>query len=190
VPLSFAQIPNHDRPPAAVPATPSTALRAMPLTGRRRTVLKGMALGALTLGAAALDWSGVFRGRPARAETGPFSLAGWDRNDCRDAYPSGYPESGDTSGGYVNTYPACFGGSWRGSNYCDAGWHKYGTWTENGIQVDHVPISSACGTVTTKNAWRWTTPDGHVYRCSDGFSTFWGGPNSGQTFLTICRASG
>jgi hypothetical protein len=28
-----------------------------------------------------------------------------------------------------------------------------------------------------------------VYRCSDGFTTFWGGGNSGQTFLTICRSA-
>jgi hypothetical protein len=88
----------------------------------------------------------------------------------------------------VNTYAACFGGSFRGSDYCDAGWHKYGTFTQNDIQVDHVPISTACGTLTTKNSWRWTTPDGQVYRCSDGFSTFWGGGMNGVTFLTICRS--
>jgi hypothetical protein len=184
VALRLEQIPDHDgAPPDA--ARPRVALTALPLAGRRRTVLKAMALGALTVGAAAL---GAFRGRAARAETGPFSLAGWDRTDCRDAYPSGYAESADTGGVYVNRYPACFGGSWRGSDFCDAGWHKYGTWNRNGVQVDHVPISSACGTVATKNAWRWTTPDGRVYRCSDGFSTYWGGPTSGQTFLTICRA--
>jgi len=37
--------------------------------------------------------------------------------------------------------------------------------------------------------WRWTTPDLKVYRCSDGFSTFWGGGYTGQTYLTICRAA-
>jgi hypothetical protein len=181
--LSFEQIPDLDQPPAG--AAPTTALAALPVTGHRRTVLKAMALGALTTGASAL---GMLPRRGARAETGSFGLQGWDRNDCHDAYPTGYPEAGDTSGEYVNTYAACFGGSWRGSNYCEAGWHKYGTYDEGGIQVDHTPISTACGTVTTKNAWRWTTPDGHVYRCSDGFSTYWGGANSGQTFLTICRA--
>jgi hypothetical protein len=178
--LSLDLIPDHDAAPAG--AAPSAVLATLPRTSRRRTVLRAIALGALTIGLSTVDR------RRARAETGPFSLAGWDRNDCHDAYPGGYPEAGDTSGAYVNSPAACFGGSWRGSNFCDAGWHKYGTWTENGIQVDHVPISSACGTLTTKNAWRWTTPDGHVYRCSDGFSTYWGGPAGGQTFLTICRA--
>lgn len=181
--LDQDRIPRFDLAPQAF--SPSVALTRLP-PARRRTVLKAFVLGALTLGATAL---GAFRGRAARAESGPFSLQGWDRNDCHDAYPTGYAEVGDTSGAYVNAYAACFGGSWRGSNYCDAGWHKNGTYTENGIQVDHVPISIACGTVTTKNSWRWTTPDGHTYRCSDGFSTFWGGPDSGQTFLTICRAA-
>lgn len=185
--LRLEQIPDREEaPPGGQPSggSMSSALAKLPLAGARRTVLKALALGALSFGAAAL---GVFRGRAARAETGPFSLAGWDRNDCHDAYPGGYAELGDTSGAYVNTYAACFGGSWRGSDFCEAGWHKYGTWTENGIQVDHVPISTACGTLTTKNAWRWTTPDGHTYRCSDGFSTYWGGAG-GQTYLTICRA--
>jgi hypothetical protein len=187
VTLSYTQIPEHDRPPAD--ARPSTALRALPLRTGRRNVLRAAVLGGLTLGAAALDWAGTFGTRPARAETGPNALQGWDRNDCHDAYPTGYPEVGDTSGAYVNTYAACFGGSWRGSDYCEAGWHKYGTWDENGMQVDHTPISTACGSAITRNAWRWTTPAGVTYRCSDGFSTFWGAGNSGQTYLTICRAA-
>ncbi|MGC9671157.1 hypothetical protein ACNTMW_32000 [Planosporangium sp. 12N6] len=184
--LTFDQIPDHDRPPPGAAAT--SALEDLTVTGRRRTVLRAAALGAMTLGATALDWAGILTTRGARAETGLYALQGWDRNDCRDAYPSGYDELGDTTGQYVGTYAACFGGTWRGSTYCDAGWHKYGTWYENGIQVDHVPISTACGAATPKNAWRWTTPDGRVYRCSDGFSTFWG-PYHGQTYLTICRSS-
>jgi hypothetical protein len=57
---------------------------------RRRAVLRGVALGAMTLCATALDWSGLFAGRAARAETSPGGLWGWDRNDCTDAFPSGY----------------------------------------------------------------------------------------------------
>ncbi|GLZ42852.1 hypothetical protein [Actinokineospora sp. NBRC 105648] len=187
--LTFDQIPDHevqDRELQNRGAAPgrATALRDLGSTGRRRTVLKAITLGALTIGSSAL-----LLGRRARAETGPNALRGWDRNDCRDAYPAGgYPEDADTSGQYVNTYAACYGGSWRGSDFCAGGWHKYGTTTEGDLQVDHMPVSTACGTTTTKNAWRWTTPDGKVFRCSDGFSTYWGAGQSGNTYLTICRA--
>jgi hypothetical protein len=184
--LTFAQIPEHGRP---VPGAPrATALRDL-ARASRRTVLKAITLGALTLGASVLEVGGSVLGAGrAWAESGPFGLQGWDNTHCRDAYPTGYNEVADTSGLYVNTYAACFGGAYRGSDYCDAGWHKYGTFIQNDIQVDHVPISTACGMLVTKNAWRWTTVDGHVYRCSDGFSTYWGGGMNGVTFLTICRA--
>jgi hypothetical protein len=185
--LMLERIPDHDLAPAG--AAPTGALRDLRVRGGRRTVLRAMALGALTIGATALDWAGAFGTRSARAETGPYALQGWDRNDCHDAYPSGYPEVSDTSGAYVNTYAACFGGSWRGSDFCDAGWHKNGTWVTGDVQADHVPISIACGAIATKNAWKWTTPDGVVYRCSDGFTTYWGGGYSGQTYLTICRSA-
>jgi hypothetical protein len=186
VSLSFDQIPDHDQAPAGV--APTTALAALAVPRSRRTVLRAAALGAMTLGLGALDWSGLSRPRAARAETGLYGLQGWDRNDCRDAYPTGYAEVGDTGGTYQNTYAACLGGTWRGSTYCEGGWHKYGTWQEGAVRADHVPISTACGTGTTKNAWRWTTPDGATWRCSDGFTTYWGGGYTGQTYLTICRA--
>jgi hypothetical protein len=182
--LTFDQIPDADAAPAP-DSVRTTALTGLTVSGNRRTVLRAMALGAVTVGALALSLVGR---RKAAAEAGPFGLQGWDRNDCHDAYPSGYQELADTSGAYINTYAACFGGDWRGSTFCDAGWHKNGTWNEGSIQVDHVPVSTACGATTAKNAWKWTTPDGHVYRCSDGFSTYWGGPFNGQTFFTICRS--
>ncbi|MFC6087819.1 hypothetical protein [Saccharothrix lopnurensis] len=175
--LAFDSIPDHDRGEGR-----SGALRDLRV-GRRRTVLKAAVLGALTIGAAALTPP-----RRARAETGPNALTGWDRNDCRDAYPTGYAEDADTGGEFVNTYAACWAGGWRSSEFCEAGWHKFGTVVVGDVHVDHAPIATMCGTTTTKNAWRWTTPDGKVYRCSDGFSTYWGGGQNGLTYLTICRA--
>ena len=182
--LTFDQIPDADAAPAAGAGQP-VALTGLAVSANRRTVLRAVALGAVTVGGLALSLLGR---RKASAEAGPFGLQGWDRNDCRDAYPSGYQELGDTSGQYVNTYAACFGGSWRGSTFCNAGWHKNGTWTSGSTQVDSAPVSILCGDTTTKNAWKWTTPDGHTYRCSDGMSTYWGGPYNGQTFFTICRS--
>ncbi|PPK67194.1 hypothetical protein V5P93_003532 [Actinokineospora auranticolor] len=150
---------------------------------RRRTVLRAIALGAATIGSATLALP-----RRARAETGPNALQGWDRTDCRDGYPSGYDQDPDTGGEFVNAYAACVGGAWRSSDFCEAGWHKYGTELVGDVQVDHMPVSTTCGTTSMKNAWRWTTPDGKVYRCSDGFSTYWGADQSGFTYLTICRS--
>jgi hypothetical protein len=183
--LTFDQIPDAEVAPADA-AGPTTALSRLTVSSNRRTVLRAAALGVVTIGTLALS---VVPGRKARAETGPFGLQGWDRNDCHDAYPSGYAELPDTTGAYVNTYGACFGGTFLGSTYCDAGWHKNGTWTYGSVQADHLPISAECGTTTTKNAWKWTTPDGRTYRCSDGLTTFWGGSYNGQTFFTICRSA-
>lgn len=185
--LVSARIPDLDHP--APGAAETRAGRKLTGGGTRRAFLRAVALGALTIGATALDWTGLSRVRRADAESSPYGMPGYDRNDCRDAYPTGYPELPDTSGAYVNAYAACFGGFWRGSTYCEAGWHKYGTYNENGIQVDHQPVANTCGQFVGKNAWRWTTPDQKVYRCSDGFSTFWGGGYTGQTYLTICRAA-
>lgn len=187
MPLTLAHIPDHDQAPDG--AQPTAALTGLRTPGSRRTVLRAVTLGAMMLGAAALDWSGRFGSRAARAERGTYGSQGWDRNDCRDAYPEGYEAAPDTSGMHKNSYPACYGGSWQGSNYCDAGWHKYGTWHTGTVRADHVPISTACGTTATKNAWRWTTPDGVVYRCSDGYTTFWAGDQRGLTYLTICRSA-
>ena len=78
VSLTLEQIPDADVvSPGAALTTMLTDLKAT--RTRRRTVLRGVAL----------DWSGLFGGRAARAETGPGGLWGWDRNDCADAYPSG-----------------------------------------------------------------------------------------------------
>lgn len=184
--LRLVDIPEHDSSPPH--AAPSTALGELAGTGARRTVLRAVLLSALTLGATALDWAGAWGARRARAEIGRFGLLGWDRTDCRDGYPNGYAETPDTSGAYAHTYAACFGGSWRSSSYCEAGWHKHGTWQYGDVRADHVPISTACGETVTRNAWKWTTPDGVVYRCSDGYTTFWGGGHFGQTYLTICRS--
>ncbi|GAA3015108.1 hypothetical protein [Actinokineospora diospyrosa] len=175
--LTLDRIPDHESGTGR-----TVALSGLKTTGRRRTVLRAITLGALTLGSAALTFP-----RRARAEVGPNALTGWDRTDCRDAYPVGYDEDPDTSGDHVNAYAACVGGAWRSSDFCEAGWHKYGTHTEGDVQVDHTAVSTTCGTTTMKNAWRWTTPDGKTYRCSDGFSTYWGPDQAGYTYLTICR---
>jgi hypothetical protein len=177
---TLTQIPDYDRAPEN--ARPTGALKDLKVSGGRRTVLRAAALGAMTIGAAALDWGGALGTKSAKAETGPASMWGWDRNDCLDAYPSGYNEVADTNGYYYGT-AACFGGTWRGSAYCYSGWHKNGTYFYGSIQGDSVPVYSSC---SGRNAWRWTV-NGIWYRCSDGNTTFYGGGYTGQTYFTICR---
>ncbi|MCK2238376.1 MULTISPECIES: hypothetical protein [unclassified Crossiella] len=151
-------------------------LRALRTPASRRGVLRGVALSALTLGTLSLTWGN----RSAQAETGPGGLEGWDRNDCKDAYPQGYQEDKDTGGQFRNAAGACFGGEFRSSEYCANGWHRSGTF---GAEV-YATVSSSC---SGKNAWKWRTPDGRVYRCSDGNLTV---TRSGttNTYFTICRA--
>ena len=187
--LTLEQIPDADvASPGAASTTMLTDLKAT--RTRRRAVLRGVALGAMTLGATALDWSGLFTGRAARAETSPGGLWGWDRNDCTDAYPSGYNEAPDTGGAFAGTYAACFGGMARGNHFCSgSGWFKDGVFKEGklrDITATYVPAYRCGG--PPRNAWKWTTPDGIVYRCSDGYKTIEPPDAIPQTFFAICRA--
>lgn len=179
---TLTEIPEYDKAPQD--ARPTEALKDLKVGGGRRTVLRAAALGAMTIGAATLDWSGVFGTKSAKAETGPAGMWGWDRNDCLDAYPGGYNEQPDTGGAYAGT-SACFGGTWRGSTWCASGWHKNGTyWYNSGtVQGNSVPVYNMC---SGRNAWRWTV-NGIWYRCSDGNTTLYGGGYNGQTYFTICR---
>lgn len=176
--LDFDSIPDSD---AVGTGEPSAALRDLRSTRPgRRGVLKGITLSGLTVGATALSvGAGTSR---AAAETSPTGLTGWDRNDCADAYPRGYQEMRDTSGEYVGARGACFGGSYVGSDFCDAqGWHRSDSQGNRTFR----PVSGSC---SGKNSWRWTV-DGVTYRCSDGRTTetiWWFFTRS---YLTICRAA-
>jgi hypothetical protein len=184
MPLDMEQIPDAEN--SAV-TEPTRALTGLGKTStRRRTVLRGVAFSSLTLGATALSWSPLAGQRAARAENGPNGLRGWDRTDCRDAYPDGYSEQPDTGGAYRNEPGACFGGDFMGSMYCTSGWHKKGTERDAPIVYTYTPISTACGTSSTKNAWKWRVA-GKTWRCSDGHTRVSGGGTS-RTYLTICRA--
>jgi hypothetical protein len=181
--LMLEQIPQVDEAGPAAPRT--TALSEFSETPRRRTVLRAMVLGAATIGFAAAQLSDRFTS-PAFAENGPGGLKGWDRNDCKDAYPSGYSESRDNVGSYRNIAGACFGGTYMGSTYCKSGWHRKETVRDAPVTTTYKPISTLCGTGSKKNAWQWTAA-GSLWRCSDGNTTVSAGGGS-HTYLTICRA--
>jgi hypothetical protein len=160
---------------------PTTALRGMKLTATRRSVIRGIGLSALTVGTLSLTW-GAWRGM---AETGPGGLPGWDRNDCKDAYPDGYEEQPDTDGEFKNSPAACFGGELISSEFCANGWYRADETREGDTTRKYGPVSTDCG--ESKNAWRWTTPDGKVYRCSDGNMTVTANGQT-NTVFSICRA--
>lgn len=186
MPLDLNSIPRLDEEPAS--AEPTRALRDIKVSpASRRTVLRGVALSALTVGATALSWSPLAGNRAARAENGPGGLRGWDSNTCADAYPRGYDAEPDTGGSFRNEKAACFGGDFMASTYCASGWHRSGTVRDAPVITTYKPISTACGSGTTKNAWKWKTSDNKVWRCSDGHTTVSAGGTS-RTYLTICRA--
>jgi hypothetical protein len=153
---------------------PTGTLRELPRRPSRRSVLRGVTVAAIGLGAAALTLSWPAQSRRALAETGRSGLLGYDDAHCRDAYPYGYGERYDSGGAYTsrNGYAAaCTGGAYISHSYCLFGWHRY-------------PRSDRCGPAGKKrNAWRWTTPDGKVFRCSDGTWIM-----SGRAYFTVCRA--
>ncbi|MET8677168.1 hypothetical protein ABZW18_06130 [Streptomyces sp. NPDC004647] len=173
---------------------PTAALRGLKQPTSRRSVLRGMALSALTVGALSLTWGNSGR---AMAETGPNGLTGWDSNDCKDAYPvrdgfpnGGYDEGPDT-GGEFNGSAACFGGEEMSSEYCDAnGWYRSDEKQEGDTVTKYTPVSTSCGTEQAgfKNAWKWKTPDGKVYRCSDGSMTVTVDGEETRNVFSICRA--
>jgi hypothetical protein len=184
--FTLTEIPLSDAPAdAGAPAEPTKALAKLPAS--RRTVLRGVTVSALTVGALALTW-GTPRGQRAAAETGPGGLKGWDRNDCKDAYPSGYFESpDDDTSQFRNSAAACFGSVYISSVNCVNGWFRTDTVTEGGVTKKYSPYVGACGPTGQYNAWRWQTPDGKVYRCGDGEVTVTD-PSGENTYFAICRA--
>jgi hypothetical protein len=179
----LTDIPFAEPPPGGE-RHKTRALRELPAPRSRRTVLRGIALSGLTVGTLALNW-GSPEGRRAYAESGPDGLTGWDRNDCRDAYPHGYDAHGDILGSkYHRAPPACFGSTFISSEYCANGWHRTGEERRAGLVRRHRPVTAEC---VGKSAWRWRTPDGKVYRCSDGLTTIAVGTVE-HTYFSICRA--
>lgn len=164
---------------------PTAALSGLRTPASRRGVLRGVALSALSVGALSLTWGSSGR---AVAEQGPGGLPGWDRNDCKDSYPDGYDEERDSGGQFKNAPGACFGGV-ISSEYCDAsGWYRSDESHKGDTVTKYTPVSTACGQGTPKNAWKWRTPDGKVYRCSDGTMTVTVAGAETQNVFSICRS--
>jgi hypothetical protein len=179
--LTLESIPDTEVAPAdAKPTLALTELSTAPAA--RRTILRGMVLGALTVGATAATWSSKLTTKAARAETSPTGVKGWDRLDCLDAYPGGYSEVRDNVGAYTGLNGACFGATFIGSIYCKSGWHRTDTVRDEPVTNSYRALPTRCA---GKGAWKWTT-NGTWWRCADGQVTVSAGGSS-NTYTTICR---
>lgn len=161
---------------------PTAALRGLKRPASRRSVLRGVAASALTVGALSLTWGNSGR---AFAEDSPSGLAGWDRNDCKDAYPEGYDEEQDATGQFKDAPGACFGGV-ISADYCDAnGWYRSDESRDGDTVTKYTPDPERCA---GKHSWKWRTPDGKVYRCSDGTMTVTVNGTETENVFSMCRA--
>lgn len=183
--LRLDDIVDADRAPAN--PQPTSVLSEIAAPRHRRSFLKAVGYAGLTLGATALALPFAGKTKVAWAETGPGGLKGHD--GCGGI---NYTPQSDTHGIYVSAQPACYGGSYRGWNWCSsAGWHR-STWArsaDNKWCWHMTPRSDVCGS-PARNAWRWTTSDGKTWRCSDGNSLVFRVSDNKcfGPYLTICRA--
>lgn len=167
-------IPSWDTPPETG-AAPSKVKERAPRSASRRTIMKGLAVGAMAATLAPFDW--VLSKRAAHA-VGPTSEWG----SCR-IYTSEM-----SNNWWSNGYAACVGGWRRGSYPCNSNdRHKEGTYGNPGI--DEAYSSYRITSCDGRNAWLWThASSGNVYRCSDATTrtTFYPAGTS-RTDLTIAR---
>ena len=145
------RIPSTDTPPAQ--ASPSAIVaRLRGYRPNRRTVLRGLVLGAAAATLVPLDWY------LSRREAG---AAPSDRSEHRTCMPASYDQEAnnwDDDGEAV-----CYGGWRRGSYPCENGYHREGPYTARGVEYQSTRLATNCH---GRNAWRWLG-----YRCSDALTT-------------------
>jgi hypothetical protein len=120
---------------------------------------------------------------------GPAGLTSWPACGGVDYVPDS-----DTSGAYQSWQPACNGGDYRSSVYCDAnGWHRRDTVTiDPNTYVDYDAVTTRCwGGSASRNAWHWDAskdPGGtkKTFRCSDG-NMIIHDTGGAHTYHTVCR---
>jgi hypothetical protein len=164
-------IPRTSEPsPDALPSAVVARLRT--IRPSRRTVLRGLVIGAAAAALVPLDW--YLDLRTAAAE--PRSA---DRAEHRGCAPATYDEE---SNNWPFAGPAvCFGGWRRGSYPCANGYHREGSHERDGEQMESTRLTTEC---EGKNAWRWKG-----YRCSDAITdvVFASGDTYTGVTIAACR---
>lgn len=186
--LNLAEIVRVEE---ADPDRPTAVLSMLRATPSRRSVLRAVGVGVLTLGGTVLSWGPRMLNAPAGAVAVEFAPggrhSGWMR--CMVDY---VPDP--DSGGRYQGWPAACNNSqnYISSTYCrPSGWHRVDSVRRaNGALVDYRIVSGRCwGGATgfaSRNAWRWRPPGGHEFRCSDGQMVVTRNGVS-HTYNTVCR---
>jgi hypothetical protein len=157
-------------PPGALPSPVVARLRA--IRPSRRTVLRGLVIGAAAAALMPLDW---YLDRRAAAAV-PTSANRAEHHGCApatyDEEPNNWPFEGPA---------VCFGGWRRGSYPCANGFHREGSHERDGEQLESTRLATEC---EGKNAWRWKG-----YRCSDAFTdvVFADGTTYSGITIAACR---
>jgi hypothetical protein len=150
-------------PPGPRPSGAVAQLRAY--RPSRRTVLRGLVLGAAAATLVPLDW--YLTRREAAAES--------DRAEYGTCKPAIYDQQANNwwEGGAA----VCYGGWRRGSYPCADGYHREGTFSADGVEYQSTRLTTNCH---GRNAWRW-----QGYRCSDAVTTAVFDDGTDYTGLTI-----
>lgn len=167
------EIPTAFAPPAG--ARPSEVVaRIRTVRPSRRTVLRGLVIGAAAAALVPLDWYLSWRGAAAQESD--------DRSEYQGCAPESYDEEADN-------WPAagaatCYGGWRRGSYPCSGGYHREGDFTDDGETLYSTRLTTGCH---GRNAWRW-----NGYRCSDAMTTatFDDGTEYNGVTIAACQLEG
>ncbi|GAA1324996.1 hypothetical protein ACQPZA_09520 [Pseudonocardia xinjiangensis] len=166
------EIPMTSAPPAqAVPSAVVARIRA--IRPSRRTVLRGLVIGAAAAALVPLDW--YLSRREAAAQDDEDEDEDDDRSEHLTCTPSSYDEES-------NNWPddgaaLCYGGWRRGSYPCSGGFHREGEYESQGDYYESTRLTTSCD---GKNAWRW-----RGYRCSDAVTEVYYDDGDSYRGLTI-----
>ena len=183
--MRFDIIPAMETAPADAPASRVRELVPNP-PAVRRSVLKGVAVAALSATLVPFDW--VFSRRPALAAAcagDPAPTCEWTSPTCAD-YTSYTPTA---SNWWAGDPAQCHGGWRRGGKPCNAdNRHFDGHWeyTHTGIweSVYAQRITTSC---QGRNAWRWSAPSGNTFRCSDAWTqVYWTDNSYSGLTIAVC----
>lgn len=140
-----------EAPIGAQPSSIVARLRA--IRPSRRTVLRGLLIGAAAAALVPIDWFLTRRG----AQAAP---ADESKSEFMTCEPENYDEK-------ANNWPAggpavCYGGWRRGGFPCEDGFHREGVYEGFNEYYDSVRLATNC---EGRNAWRW-----NGWRCSDALT--------------------
>ncbi len=163
---TFAELPEADQ---------AQLRRRLAGEARPRRTLLRMAGGAAM--GAAFGSLGLVNRLADRAQAAYFTDYTDEHSGPCDSYASNHTEEGRKCGPSTpcNDYSCCW--KYRDGAGNEVGWHQHAP-NRSGYFL-HRPDQCWSGTY---DAWQWTFSDGHVYRCSDGYTC----NSAGSCYPSIC----